>query len=140
MSRNPSQPPLLRGGENTKLFDSEFIPYDKKLVACARELRLNQTPAERVFWKTLLARKTIKYKFTRQKPIDNFIVDFYCSKLLLAVEIDGGIHQSVEKRDQERTDILSLRYGIQVVRYSNESVLADPNSVVDDLEKLIHSR
>jgi very-short-patch-repair endonuclease len=137
---NPSQPPLVRGGENTKLLDLKYIPYNKELVSRARELRLKQTPTEIVFWKTLLSKKTINYKFTRQKPIDNFIVDFYCSKLLLAVEIDGEIHLTAEKRDQERTDMLCLKYGIQVVRYSNDDVLMDSTAVIDNLEKIIHTR
>ena len=140
MNRNPSQPPLVRGGENPKRLDLKFIPYNKELVSRARELRLNQTPAERVFWETLLNKKTIEYKFTRQKPIDNFIADFYCSKLLLAVEIDGQIHLATENRDQERTDILCLKYGILVVRYSNDEVLRDPNGVINNLEKIIHAR
>jgi very-short-patch-repair endonuclease len=140
MRRNPSQPPLVRGGENAKLFDIDFIPYNKVLVSRARELRSNQTFAEKIFWKALINRKTINYKFTRQKPVDNFIVDFYCSKLLLAVEIDGRIHLVSEVRDQERTDILNCKYGILVVRYSNDDVLNNSKKIIDNLEKIIQSR
>jgi very-short-patch-repair endonuclease len=140
MKNNPSQPPLVRGGEDPKLLGLKFIPYDKELVSRARELRLKQTTAEIVFWKTLLGRKTISYKFTRQKPLDTFIVDFYCSRLLLAVEIDGEIHLATEKRDQERSDMLSYKYGILVIRYSNDDVLKNPSHVIDNLENIIHSR
>ncbi len=133
-------PPLVRGGENAKLLDIKFIPYNKELVSRARELRLNQTPAENIFWKTLINNKNIAYKFTRQKPIDNFIVDFYCSELLLAVEIDGKIHLSSKTRDQERTDILKYKYGILLIRYSNKDILDNPEKIINNLEKIIASR
>jgi very-short-patch-repair endonuclease len=137
---NPSQPPLVRGGGNAKLYDINFIPYDKNLVSRARELRSEQTPAEKIFWKALINRKTISYKFTRQKPIDNFIVDFYCSELLLAVEIDGEIHSFSKIRDQERDDILRGKYNILVVRYSNDNIINNIEKVIHDLEKIIQSR
>ena len=133
-------PPLVRGGENTKLLDIKYIPYNRGLIYRARELRLKQTPAEIVFWNNLISRKTIIHKFTRQKPLDNFIADFYCSELLLAVEIDGGIHIASGIRDQERTDILSNKYGILVARYSNDDVLDNPKKVIDNLEIIIYSR
>jgi len=140
MRRNPSQPPLVRGGENAKLFDIKYIPYDKKLVSRARELRLTQTPAEIIFWKCLINNKEINYKFTRQKPIDNFIVDFYCSKLLLVVEIDGEIHYLSKIRDQERDRILQEKYNILIVRYSNEQVINNMINVFNDLISKIKSR
>jgi very-short-patch-repair endonuclease len=140
MKRNPSQPPLVRGGEDTKLLDVKFIPYDKRLVSLAKELRANQTLAERIFWKSLINNKTINYKFTRQKPIDNFIVDFYCSELLLVVEIDGKIHLALKKRDQERDEILREKYNLSIIRYSNEKVVNDVKSVFDDLTNKIKSR
>jgi len=140
MKRNPSRPPLVRGGEDAKLLDINFIPYDRALVSRARELRLNQTSAEKVFWRYLINRRTINYKFTRQKPIDNFIVDFYCSELLLAIEIDGGIHLAYKTRDQERTDLLNYKYNLLIVRYLNDDVLNNPKNVIDDLEKIIQTR
>lgn len=119
----------------------KFIPYDKRLIARARELRVNQTLSERVFWLELLKNKEkIKYKFTRQKPLDNFIVDFYCSELLLAIEIDGEIHRSLKKRDQERDEILKGKYNLLVVRYSNEQIMNDIKRVFDDLLNKIKTR
>jgi len=137
---NPSQPPLVKGGGNAKQLDVKFIPYNKELVMCARELRLRQTPAEIVFWKSLINNKSISYKFTRQKPIDNFIVDFYCSELLLAVEIDGKIHSFSKIRDQERDGILFQKYNLLIVRYSNEQVMNNIEKVFDDLLNKIKSR
>ncbi|MFA7252622.1 MAG: hypothetical protein WC027_02090 [Candidatus Paceibacterota bacterium] len=54
LKTNPSQPPLIRGGEDVRITDIKFIPYNKKLVSRARELRLEQTPAEKIFWKALV--------------------------------------------------------------------------------------
>ena len=72
----------------------QIIPYNKYLVEKARHYRKNPTKAEKYIWKILLKNKQLNgYKFTRQKPLSKFIVDFYCSKLLLAVEIDGGYHK-----------------------------------------------
>ena len=133
-------PPFVRGGENAKLFEIKYIPYNRELVSLARELRVNQTPAEMVFWKSLINNKAINYKFTRQKPLDNFIVDFYCSELLLAVEIDGKIHSFSKIRDQERDNILFEKYNLLVVRYSNEQVINDIKNVFDDLLSKIKSR
>jgi very-short-patch-repair endonuclease len=118
----------------------KFIPYDKRLVARAREVRSQQTPAEKVFWKALINLKEVDYKFIRQKPLDNFIVDFYCSELLLVVEIDGEIHSKSKIRDQERDEILREKYNLLIVRYSNEQVMNDIDNVFSDLIDKIKSR
>lgn len=110
----------------------KFILYNKKLISRARELRKERTEAEIVFWNKILKNKEItNYKFTQQKPLGDFIADFYCSKLLLVVEIDGGIHNELKGRDKERSEILLYKYGIKVIRYKNDDVL-------NNLEKVIH--
>ncbi len=63
-----------------------FLPYNPDLVARVKQMRKNPTPAERKLWEYL---RTFPLKFWRQKPIDNFIVDFYCPKLKLVIEVDG---------------------------------------------------
>lgn len=73
----------------------KYLSYNTKLKARARELRKNQTAAEKKLWNYYL--KNHKYKFTRQKPINNYIVDFYCSKLKLVIEVDGETH--LEEKD-----------------------------------------
>jgi very-short-patch-repair endonuclease len=73
---------------NTELIDSDFhLPYNPKLVERAKNLRKNMTPAEKKLWYSYL--RNFKFRVLRQKPIDNFIVDFYCAKLKLVIEIDG---------------------------------------------------
>ena len=87
----------------------------------------------------LLKGKKLDCKFTRQKPIDRFVVDFYCSELLLAVEIDGSYHVNKKGYDLERDKRLGWR-GIVVVRYSDKEVLKNIGEVRRDLVKRIAER
>ena len=114
----------------------KFIFYNKKLIPRARELRKERTEAEIVFWNKILKNKEItSYKFTQQKPLGDFIADFYCSKLLLVVEIDGGVHENLKNRDEERSEILLYKYGIKVIRYKNDDVLNNIEKVICDFRK-----
>nr|WP_041922435.1 endonuclease domain-containing protein [Cyanobacterium aponinum] len=99
-----------------------FLPYNYKLKERARELRKNMTPAERKLWSEYLRRLT--YKFMKQRPIDNFIVDFYCSQKRLVIEVDGDSHFQPEgiERDLTRTAILE-NYRLRLLRFSNDDVL-----------------
>jgi very-short-patch-repair endonuclease len=116
----------------------KFIPYDKNLVSKARELRKSETEAERIFWSVILKnKKLINFKFTRQKPIGNFIVDFYCAKLKLAIEIDGKIHKFQKVRDDERDNILKQKFGLRIIRYKNKDILNNTEFVLDNLLKII---
>ena len=113
--------------------DVTFIPYNKTLRQLARENRKSPTMAERKMWDEILSRKSLtRYKFLRQKPIDTFIVDFYCSSLQLVIEIDGDIHNEKEEYDDARTKKLQT-YNLQVIRYTNNAVLHDIESVSADL-------
>jgi very-short-patch-repair endonuclease len=76
------------------------------------------------------------YKFLRQKPIDNYIVDFYCSELRLVIEIDGDSHAEAVGYDAERTKVLNA-LGLTVVRYTNDEVLRNIQGVFDDLSRRI---
>ncbi|MTF38980.1 DUF559 domain-containing protein [Cyanobacterium aponinum 0216] len=80
------------------------------------------TPAERKLWSEYLRRLT--YKFMKQRPIDNFIVDFYCSQKRLVIEVDGDSHFQPEgiERDLTRTAILE-NYRLRLLRFSNDDVL-----------------
>ncbi|MEB3249650.1 MAG: endonuclease domain-containing protein [Merismopediaceae bacterium] len=98
-----------------------FLPYNPQLIARAREMRKNPTLAERKLWGYL---RNFPVKMWRQKPINQFIVDFYCPKLKLVIEVDGDSHFTQEGLvyDQERTQILE-NYGLKVVRFTNYEVL-----------------
>ena len=113
------------------------IPYQKKLVEKARVNRKNPTAAEKKMWFKMLRNRAFRgLKFTRQKPLDKYIVDFYCSKLLLAIEIDGDSHVAQQEYDKERTKRLG-DYGITVIRYTNREVLESLSGVFDDLNEKV---
>lgn len=119
-----------------KLF---YIPYNKKLVEIARINRKNPTQAENKLWREILKDKQFeKHKFHRQKPLNNFIADFYCPELMLVIEIDGDYHDTQKEYDTLRSDVLS-DYGIQVIRYKNEEVLNNIDYVRRDLKEKINT-
>jgi very-short-patch-repair endonuclease len=127
--RSEETPPLTRGGGE----GFRFLPYDKRLTALARENRKNPTPAESKVWFEILSRHQFaEYKFTRQKPIEHFIVDFYCAKLGWVIEIDGDSHAMQPSYDERRT-VLLQQHGLSVIRYDNGEVLNNIAGVHDDL-------
>ncbi len=112
----------------------QFIPYNKELIKNAKENRKNPTVAEKKLWRDVLSNKQFTlHKFTRQKPLDNFIVDFYCSELLLVIEVDGDTHANQEEYDKQRSRILLEKYNIQVIRYYNSEVLKNIEGIRTDL-------
>ena len=117
-----------------------YIPYNQKLTEKARENRKNPTPAEKKLWFDVLQNKQFTdLKFTRQKPLDEYIVDFYCSELMLAIEIDGDSHAEQVEYDHERTLKLN-QLGVEVIRYTNQDVLSSIDGVCSDLQKKIKDR
>jgi very-short-patch-repair endonuclease len=118
---------------------SDFhLPYNPELIPRARELRQNMTPAERKLWHRYL--RTFAHKVLRQRPIANFIVDFYCPNLKLVIEVDGADHFTLEgqERDRERTQQLE-GYSLKVVRFTNQQILDEFEMVCDAIAGLILS-
>lgn len=114
--------------------------YRKDLYSKAKELRKDQTKTEQVFWRSVLKSHPFNlYTWNRQKPIHRFIVDFYCSKLQLVVEIDGSIHEYNVNYDQARTDYLN-QLGLKVIRFSNDEVLHDQQRIRDQLLTELRSK
>ena len=109
------------------------VSYDKR--ALAKQLRQNQTPSEKVFWENVRNNRQLGLHFRRQQVIDGFIVDFYCHKIGLVVEIDGPIHLSQTAYDKEREKILRQR-GLKLVRFTNEQVLDQIDEVLGDLRQI----
>jgi len=111
------------------------LPYNPDLVGRARSMRMALTPAEKKLWKGLL--KNFKFRVLRQRPIDNFIVDFYCPKRKLVIEIDGACHFKDEGKtlDKERTEILEA-YGLRVVRFSDHDVMKNFSGVCEKILSL----
>jgi very-short-patch-repair endonuclease len=115
-----------------------YIPSLKKREKDINLIMKYKVPAEaeKIFWKKL---KKYKYPFLRQKAIYRFILDFYCSKLLLAIEIDGGIHNNRKNYDDGRDDLLN-KIGIKTVRFKNEEVLENIEEVFKRLEEIMKER
>jgi very-short-patch-repair endonuclease len=84
------------------LIKRKIIPYNPELKVLARELRKNMTLSEVLLWNELKQKQISEYDFDRQRPINNFIVDFYCKELSLAIEIDGDTHIYKYDYDEER--------------------------------------
>jgi very-short-patch-repair endonuclease len=89
----------------------KIIPYNKNLKILARNLRNNSTLSEILLWKQLKGKQIFGYDFHRQKPIGDYIVDFYCSELLLAIEIDGSSHNEKYEDDVLRQQCLESLAG-----------------------------
>ena len=105
------------------------VHYNPRLKERARELRKNATFSERYLWKFLRARQMMGYQFMRQKPINNYIVDFYCSKLSLAIEIDGVTHNNKQIYDKKRDeDLKSL--GLEVLHFDGYYVINNPSGTL----------
>jgi very-short-patch-repair endonuclease len=99
-----------------------FFPYHRRLIGRSRELRHHSTPAERKLWFEFL--RELPEKFTRQKPLDQYVVDFYCARHRLVIEIDGDTHftPEAERSDAARTVRLAA-LGIRVLRFTNVEVM-----------------
>jgi very-short-patch-repair endonuclease len=104
------------------------LKYLEQLKYPAKINRKNLTKAESKIWYEFLKDRPLNYKFTRQKPLSRFILDFYCSKLLLVVEIDGGYHLEKQKQDLERDKFLNC-LNIKTIRFKNEEVLNELEKV-----------
>ncbi|WP_205371146.1 endonuclease domain-containing protein [Thermoleptolyngbya sp. PKUAC-SCTB121] len=95
-----------------------------------KHLRKHQTPAESRLWEVLRNKKLHGLRFRRQHPVGNFIADFYCPACKLVIELDGGIHTHRADYDAARTQEMAA-YGYRVIRFENQQVLDDLNSVLD---------
>jgi len=96
-----------------------------------RKLRSNSTPAEAALWNILKEKKIAGLQFRRQYSIRNFILDFYCPKLKLAIELDGNYHDFVDIKDLARDKYLAENFGIQTIRFENKTVFQQPDSIVN---------
>ncbi len=114
-------------------FDNLFYGASAVVRQYAKDLRSKMTLSEKVLWQELRNRKLNGLKFRRQHPIDTFIADFYCHEKKLVVEIDGEIHKYQKQYDIGRTAEMK-RFGINVLRFSNENILFSISSVIKEIE------
>jgi very-short-patch-repair endonuclease len=80
----------------------KILSYDKRLLSLAKQLRKKSTLSEVILWNHIKGGKVMGYTFMRQKPIDHYIVDFFCKKLMLVVEVDGCTHDYKVEKDKKR--------------------------------------
>ena len=113
--------------------------HNKKLTPRAKELRKNMTKEERHLWYDFL--RTYPVRFLRQKVIGNFIVDFYCRKAKIAIELDGSQHfdEDLKKKDFARTDMIE-KHGIMVLRFDNLAVMRNFNEVCEYIDRVVNER
>jgi very-short-patch-repair endonuclease len=114
------------------------IHYKKHLKVFAKELRNNSTKSEIKLWKYLKGKQMMGYYFHRQRPIDEYIADFFCHKLKLVIELDGFTHrfEEVAQRDVKKENKLS-ELGITVLRFSDDQVINDIYNVLKVIENYI---
>jgi very-short-patch-repair endonuclease len=115
---------------------NKIIPYNPKLKEIARKLRKNSTFSEVLLWQKIKGR-ALNYEFHRQVPIDEFIVDFYCHELMLAIEIDGKSHENKYEYDLMRQKKLE-DLGVRFVRFNDLDVKKDIVNIIRSLEITIH--
>jgi very-short-patch-repair endonuclease len=101
----------------------------------AKELRHDMTHAEKILWQELRANK-LGVHFRRQQIIAGFIVDFYCYKAALVIELDGDIHDLQQEEDARRDKVLS-EMGLRIVRFRNEEVVKDLSVVLGKIQELV---
>jgi len=117
-----------------------------RLVAkkLCRELRKNQTKAEKILWEEIRNRKVIGKKFYRQHPLFHdylgketfYIADFYCYESKLVIELDGGVHKTRKMEDKLKDETINL-LGISVIRFKNEEVLRNIKKVIQRIAELL---
>ena len=111
------------------------IKYNPKLKELVRQLRNNSTKSEIRLWQKLKRNQMHGYDFHRQKPIDGYIVDFFCNKLQLAIEWDGYSHEILEvwEKDVNKTNRLNI-LRIHLLRFSDYQIMNDMDNVLRSIE------
>lgn len=107
---------------------NKILSYNPKLKSLARELRKNSTFSEVLLWNRIKGKK-LGVEFHRQVPIDQFIVDFYCHELMLAIEIDGDSHNGKIDRDTYRQGRLA-DLGVRFIRFYDLDVKKNMTGVL----------
>lgn len=113
-------------------------PYNKNLKQPSRDLRNNMTNAEQLLWQRIRRKQILGLQFYRQKPILNFIVDFYCPSVSLVIECDGSQHFTVEGLEADRVrDEALAQLGLKVLRFDNGQVLTEIDVVVESIYEIV---
>jgi very-short-patch-repair endonuclease len=127
------------GNQNVNHDESMWKGAPANNFLLAKRLRGNMTQAEILLWEKLKNKQFKGCTFRRQHPIHHFIVDFYCHKLKLIIEIDGKYHNSDQQKDKDlkRTELLAFQV-LQEIRFTNEEIIKNIDSVLKKLEEQIN--
>ncbi len=110
----------------------EINPQRLELIEFARLLRQTATDAESLLWACLRDRRMNGRKFRRQHPVEPYVLDFYCARLHLGIELDGGQHSTPEgRRHDEARAVFLASQGIHLLRFTNTDVLKFTDSVLN---------
>ena len=135
------------------MFDLEFCHRSvrfilmKSVTELCRDLRKNQTKAEKVLWKLLRNRRLAGFKFLRQYALAKvsvekwrtfYIADFYCAEKRLVIEADGPVHDERKEFDKNRDEVLGS-HNIRVLRFTNDRIINEPEKVIDEILSAIKS-
>ena len=135
VARNPmasARYPLSHGG---------MISYDRRLKTISRGLRREMTDAEQRLWYRLRRKQLHDVQFYRQKPLGEYVVDFYAPAVRLVIEVDGSQHfEAAAMVADERRSVALRRMGLQVLRFDNRQVLLETDAVVEEIWRFIDSR
>jgi very-short-patch-repair endonuclease len=112
----------------------KIYPYNPKLKLLARKLRNNSTYAEVLLWNQLKNKKLKGYDFHRQKPILNYILDFFCHELYLAIEVDGITHDNEIQQAKDKVRQLEIEaLGIKFLRFDDSDIKTQMDSVINEI-------
>ena len=123
------------GKGDSQWFETASVDRYNLLKEYAKENRRHMTDAEKALW-NIIRQPICSYKFRRQHPIYDYIVDFICIEKKLIIEVDGAYHSEPQQQEDDsiRTDILSTM-GYKVIRFTNEEVLSNPKAVLRTIKE-----
>ena len=131
-----AKPPFRVGAKVGMHIDAPPIIFQR-----AKELRQRETNAEKILWEELKGKKLDGFKFRRQHPMMNYILDFYCYQYKLAIELDGNYHFTEEQKELDRLRSLAIEnYGITVMRFTNTEVEKKIESVKKETQLAIKTK
>jgi very-short-patch-repair endonuclease len=112
------------------------VRLDPHIKENARELRRHMSPAEKILWRELRGRRFEGFRFRRQHPLGEYVLDFYCADAKLALEIDGESHLDQSRSDARRTKWIESQ-GIRVERFWNTHKFDELETVKDRIWQLL---
>lgn len=115
------------------------IPYNPKLKELAKNLRKHSTLSEVILWKYLKGKQRMGIDFNRQKPIGNYIIDFYNSEYRLAIEVTGSSHENKYEYDTKRHTILE-KLGIKILYIHDHDIKKRLPAVIDYIDSWINKQ